>query len=225
MGKAKQIRLDFISKHDADIIIKKYHYSGKVKNNSKINIGVFHNGFCEGALEFGPSNDKRKMITLVKNTKWNEFIELNRFALSDNLPRNSESRCISIAIRMIKKHYPFVRWIISFADACQCGDGTIYRAAGFNLIQVRKNLDLVTKDGVVLHTLAIKTGKGKHDFYNKSKGGSGAKFKPLRGYQIKYIKFLDKSYEKYLTVPILPYSTIKDMGAKMYKGIAAATTA
>ncbi|WFU42586.1 hypothetical protein QA640_09030 [Bradyrhizobium sp. CB82] len=28
---------------------------------------------------------------------------------------------LSIALRMIKKHYPH-EWIISFADGCQCGE-------------------------------------------------------------------------------------------------------
>jgi hypothetical protein len=40
-------------------------------------------------------------------------------------------------MRMIQKHYPHVEWVISFADGCQCGDGTIYRAAGFVLTGIK----------------------------------------------------------------------------------------
>lgn len=36
---------------------------------------------------------------------------------------------------------------------------------------------------------------------------------------LKYIYFIDKSSEKDLTVPILPFSKIQEMGAKMYKGV------
>lgn len=90
-------------------------------------------------MQFGPSLDKRKLIGLVKGTKWNEFIELNRLAFTDVLPRNSESRAISIAMRLLRKHAPQLKWVISFADATQCGDGTIYRASGFVLTGMKRN--------------------------------------------------------------------------------------
>ena len=41
---------------------------------------------------------------------------------------------------------------------------------------------------------------------------------PLKGYQLKYIYFIDKAKEKDLTVPIIPFSKIKEMGIGMYKG-------
>lgn len=34
--------------------------------------------------------------------------------------------------------YP-IEWVVSFADATQCGDGTIYRASGFLLTGIREN--------------------------------------------------------------------------------------
>ena len=69
---------------------------------------------------------------------------MNRLAFTDMLPRNSESRALGIALRMIRKHYPHIEWIVSFADACQCGDGTIYRAAGFILTAIKINKDLIS---------------------------------------------------------------------------------
>ena len=76
-------------------------------------------------MQFGPSIDKNKTIGLVKDTPWNGFMELNRLAFSDLLPKNSESRALSIAMRLIRKHAPHVEWILSYADGTQCGDGTI----------------------------------------------------------------------------------------------------
>ena len=65
--------------------------------------------------------DKRKVINLVvdengKSVKWNDMLELNRMAFDDYLPKNSESHCISIALRLIKKNAPQIKWILSFAD-------------------------------------------------------------------------------------------------------------
>jgi hypothetical protein len=42
------------------------------------------------------------------------------------------------SIKTIKKNAPHIKWIISFADGTMCGDGTIYRASGFQLVKVSK---------------------------------------------------------------------------------------
>jgi len=102
---------------------------------------------------------KSNILGLVRDTAWNGFLELNRLAFSEALPRNSESRALSIALRMIKKHYPHIEWVISFADGCQCGDGTIYRAAGFVLTGIKLNKSLLRlPDGSVTHKMTQVTG-------------------------------------------------------------------
>jgi len=139
MATAKDIVIKQIDSKTANDFVRCIHYSGKVCNNSQLHLGVFLDGKLEGAMQFGPSLDKRKIQGLVSGTQWHEFLELNRMAFSDNLPRNSESRALGIAFRLIKKYAPQVKWIISFADGTQCGDGTIYRAAGFILTAIKKN--------------------------------------------------------------------------------------
>ena len=272
MGAAKDIILRPISRQDADALIKRVHYSGKVVNNSQLHIGVFYQGRLEGAMQFGPSLDKRKIVSLVEGTGWNEFIELNRMAFSDALPRNSESRALSIAMRMLKKYAPQLQWVISFADATQCGDGTIYRASGFVLTGIKENNQIwVAPDGEKAPRLVLTNlnpGSGRDKYVDKylgetgtrkastsltaqgSKGGrqqqnealrlsrvtatkggniletggasmkvfKEAGFRPLEGYQLRYIYFLDPTARERLTVPILPFSEIERRGAGMYKG-------
>ncbi|SDI98904.1 hypothetical protein SAMN05216338_103572 [Bradyrhizobium sp. Rc2d] len=116
MGQAKEIRVAPIAKKDADALIIRLHYSHKTVNNAFLALGVFLNGRLEGAMTFGPSMDKSNILGLVRDTAWNGFLELNRLAFSEALPRNSESRALSIALRMIRKHYPHIEWVISFAD-------------------------------------------------------------------------------------------------------------
>ena len=60
--------------------MKAHHYSGKVVNNSTLHFGVFLEGNLHGVMSYGPSLDKSKIIGLVKDTGWNEFLELNRMA-------------------------------------------------------------------------------------------------------------------------------------------------
>jgi hypothetical protein len=161
VGDAKNIIVKPISSQDANKIIKALHYSGKVVNNSQLHLGVFYDGRCGGAMQFGPSLDKRKIVGLVKGTLWNEFLELNRLAFADWLPRNGESRAIAYAMRFIKKTYPWMKWIISFADGTQCGDGTIYRASGFYLTGIKVNNQIwEAPNGETFNDTSIRPGIG-----------------------------------------------------------------
>jgi hypothetical protein len=216
VGDAKQLIVKPISAQDANRIIRQLHYSGKVVNNSQLHLGVFMGDRCGGAMQFGPSLDKRKMLGLVTGTLWNEFLELNRMAFADWLPRNGESRCIGYAMRFIRKRYPWVKWVVSFADGTQCGDGTIYRASGFALTGIKENNQiLLMPDGSKVSRMTVT--KGDHILAN-----GGAKIpegsKPLSGFQLRYIYFLNPAARSRLTVPILPFSEIQKRGAGMYLG-------
>jgi len=215
---AKEIIVKPISSQDAARIVKSCHYSGKVTQNSQLHFGVFLNGKCGGAMQFGPSLDKRKIQGLVNGTGWNGFLELNRMAFTDWLPRNTESRAISVAMRLIKKTYPHIEWVISFADGTQCGDGTIYRASGFVLTGIKENKTmLLMPDGSVVADKTLNNSnyilKGQSAGYWKKNGA-----KPLAGFQLRYIYFLNPAAKSRLTVPILPFSEIERRGAGMYLG-------
>jgi len=215
MGAAKSIIVKPISAEDARACIKRLHYSGKVVNSSSLHLGVFFNNRLEGALQFGSPIDKRKVLPLVKDTPWRGMLELNRMAFSEKLPRNSESRAIAFCMRLIKKNYPFIEWVLSFADATQCGDGTIYRASGFDLIGIKKNTTIwEAPDGSCATDLSLRLAKNVSSM--KSFVDAGYKKKP--GFQIRYIYFLNKKARERLTVPILPFSDIEKSGASMYKG-------
>jgi hypothetical protein len=218
MGRAKEIIVKVIPAKIANEFVKKHHYSGKVVPNSKIHFGAFLDGKLHGVLSYGNSMDKYKVGQTVKNTKWNEFIELNRMAFDDYLPKNSESRCIAISIKLIKKNAPHIKWIVSFADGSQCGDGTIYRASGFHLIGCKVNKQILEWNG---KRIAKKTLDNEN--YPRINGKYYSRYlletgqaKPLEGFQLKYIYLIDKKCE--ITVPILPFSIIDELGAGMYKG-------
>lgn len=216
MASAKDIFIKPITMSAAREIVKKIHYSGKV-TNSQLHFGIFLNGKLEGALQFGPSIDKRKTAGLVEGSKWSEFIELNRMALSDTLPKNSESRALSICIKLIKKNYPQIKWIISFSDGAQCGDGTIYRASGFVLTGIKKNTQMLKMpDGSIVAKKSLDSHIVNGKFGAVAAREAGAR--PLDGFQLRYVYFIDKSYKERLTVPVLPFSKIDEMGAGMYKG-------
>ena len=213
MAGVKDIIVKPITPAAANAFVKAHHYSGKVVPNSQLHLGCFLDGVLGGVMQFGPSINKLGTINLVKGTAWNGFIELNRMAFSELLPKNSESRCIAVALRLIKKHYPHIKWVISFADGCQCGDGTIYRASGFKLVGITENtaIRINPTTGLPVHIIQAHHLKIPSRVFNS--------WEPIKGNMLKYVYFIDKSKEKDLTVPVLPFSTIKEVGAGMYKGV------
>ena len=233
MGRTKEIIIKVIPSKIANPFIKQHHYSGKVVNNSCLHFGAFLDGNLHGVMSYGPSLDKSKIITLVRDTGWNDYLELNRMAFDECLPRNSESRCIAQSIKLIKKNAPHIKWIISFADGCSCGDGTIYRASNFVLTDIKKNYNLVElPNGEKIHKMTLESNPttprkelggrsyyditgGRFDFKKYVEAVNG---KILAGYQLRYIYFIDKTYRERLTVPEIPFCEIDRIGAGMYKG-------
>jgi hypothetical protein len=209
---AKDIRLKPISAALANDFVKKTHYSGKVVPNSQIHIGVYYFGKLEGVMQYGPSLKKKQMLGLVDGTNWDGFIELNRMAFSDALPKNSESRAIGISLKILKKHMPQLQWVISFADATQCGDGTIYRASNFFLTGIKSNdtLRLNPNTGQVMQSMTA---------YHQNLMSEFKTWGKVPGFQLRYVYFYNQKDLAKLTVPILPFSEISKRGATMYKGI------
>jgi len=210
MGRAKEIVVKVINSKIANAFVKKHHYSGKVVNMSSLHFGCFLDNQLHGVMSYGSPMDKRNVLPLVDsgetdiNKRWNEMLELNRMAFDDYLPKYSESRCIAISIRMIKKNAPQIKWILSYSDATQCGDGTIYRASGFKLTQINKNGTIYQ---LANGEIVAKRGDSKYDF-------KGAK--ALEGFQNRYILLIDKSCK--IVPEILDFKKIDELGAGMYKG-------
>jgi hypothetical protein len=220
VSRVKEIIIKVIASKVANEFVKLHHYSGKFVPNSTIHFGCFLDNKLHGVLSYGNSMDKSKVGATVNNTGWNEFIELNRMAFDDYLPKYSESRCIAITIKMIKKNAPHIKWIISFADGSQCGDGTIYRASGFHLIGIKENKQILNWGGKIVakKTLDNKNYPSINGKYFSRHLLETGEAKPIEGFQLKYIYFIDKSKTIDLNVPIIPFSKIDEMGAGMYKG-------
>ena len=212
MVSAKDILIKPITAHAANALVKKVHYSGKVVANSCLHFGAFLDGKLEGVMSFGSPMIKKNAHKMVEGTTWNGMLELNRMAFSDALPKNSESRALGVAFRLIKKHYPHIEWVLSYSDSTQCGDGTIYRASGFVLTQIKESTQLAInpETGEVMQSMAA---------FHAGKTKEFSSWDKLKGFQLRYIYFLNKDAKQRLTVPILPFSDIDKMGAGMYKGV------
>ena len=215
MGRAKEIIVKVIPSKIANEFVKKHHYSGKIVPNSTLHFGAFLDDKLHGVLSYGTPMDKRRVMPLVTPSLWNEMLELNRMAFDDYLPKYSESRCIAISIRLLKKNAPHIKWILSYSDGTQCGDGTIYRASGFVLTGIKENKTILNWNGKIIADKTLNNSNYKKLGFSASAAKrDGAT--PLNGYQLRYIYLIDKSCK--INASIIPFDKIDELGAGMYKG-------
>lgn len=129
------------------------------------------------------------------------------------------------------EHAPQIKWVVSFADGTQCGDGAIYRASNFVLTGITKNSTIYEfPDGARISSLTLRAqfdcqrvrtlcrNLGVPVKYRKMSEWEALGARPLDGYMFRYVYFIDKSYRKRLAVPEIPFSKIDEIGAGMYKG-------
>jgi hypothetical protein len=100
----------------------------------------FHTGFITNMpyLCYGAECDGRWYAAAIwsnpvaRNLPQLEWLELRRFAIAPDAPKNTASRMLSIMCRLIRKARPEVTRLISYQDE-NAHAGTIYRAAGWVL--------------------------------------------------------------------------------------------
>lgn len=125
--------LRVMEKEKANEIIRANHYSKKTATDAvtRICFGVWMSGKLVGVLQFGYAMNPQSCGSVVAGTKLNGYLELNRMWLNDEAPKNTESKAISFAIKIIKRRMPLVEWIQSFADERCKRLGVVYQAANF----------------------------------------------------------------------------------------------
>ena len=179
------------------------HYSGKFYNNSLIHLGLFVDRERVGVLQFGQAMNPQSMGGVVADTKIDEYLELNRMWLDDAMPRNSESKAISYAIKFIRRKCPQVGWIQSFADE-RCGRfGVVYQACSFAFCGEHTST-FWELDGRWFHnsmmTRNVEQAKAAEYLQENRDRAVPHEFR-----QFRYVRCLKKWARRRLLLPVLPY--------------------
>jgi hypothetical protein len=206
-----KIKIKEIEPKLANKIICDNHYSGTVARGVKFHLGIFYENVLSGVAQFGFGIMPQKTCQWVKNTKPNEYLELNRLWINDELGMNSESKAISLCLKYVKENKPELKWIISFADGMMGKVGTIYQATNFTYTGFRKDGGIwMTKEGQRIHSVSL---WHKHGTINRGvlEGIYGKPLYKVFGGQHRYFHFYDKKLKKDLIVPILPYPKAVDI--------------
>jgi len=192
-----------INREIANNIIIKNHYSKKVYSATYIHLGVFIKNELLGVLQYGYAMNPASQAGIVANTEINEYLELNRMWIDDKAGRNTESKAISYSIKYIKRKYPKIKWIQSFADErCGCF-GIVYQAANFKYYGEHNQI-FWTLNGETFHNSLMTrdpklSKKAAYIQENKAKAESSS----LR--QFRYIYFINKKSIKDCLLKEKPY--------------------
>jgi len=185
-----------LDRKEANNIIKKNHYSKKVYNATYIHLGLYIGDNIVGCLQYGYAMNPASCNSVVEGTEQNQYLELNRMWIKDNIGKYPESRAVSCSIKYIKRKFPKIKWIQSFADERCGGFGIVYQACSFDYYGEHTS-NFWELDGETFHNSIMtseKAGPRGYKLLNDPKNKERVKKHSLR--QFRYIKFLDQRWKK-----------------------------
>ena len=193
----------------ANKIIIKNHYSNKVYNGTYINLGVFVNNELKGVLQYGYAMNPASCGSVIEGTEKNQYLELNRMWLEDNIGEYPESRSIGYSIKFIKRKYKTIKWIQSFADERCGGFGIVYQACSFDYYGEHTST-FRELENTTYHNTSMTVSKESQRYKNNVGGCQYLQINKDKAIkhdlrQFRYIKFLDQREKKKALLKEEPY--------------------
>jgi hypothetical protein len=200
----KDFYIKEIDRKEANNIIKENHYSRKFYSASYIHLALFISGDILGVLQLGYAMNPASQNKVVANTQIDEYLELNRMWLSDNAPRNSESRAIAFSIKYIKRKYKKIKWIQSFADERCKKLGIVYQASNFQYYG-EHIATFWEYEGIFYHNIIMTAKRGKAWSVGPTLQKNKHKAIKHDFRQFRYLYFIDKRCKKDVLLQERPY--------------------
>ena len=167
-----------------------------------MSFGIILNMKLLGAMTFGVGPFYG--YKLVNGASPDDVITLTRLWLSDELPKNAESKVLGIALRSLKKDTS-LKFVIAYSDPAVRHLGIIYQATGWVYTGLSSATPLYDiGDGTLHHSRSLAHELGSHSIRYLTLQGINARIVPQSA-KHRYIYFLDQSYRPRLAVPVLPY--------------------
>ena len=196
------LRIIPISREDAKKVIVRHHYSHTLPGGTKMCFGIMRNGKLLGVMVFGVGPFYG--YKLVMGATPEDVVTLTRLWLSDELPKNSESKVLGIALRSLRKETS-LKFVIAYSDPAFGHLGIIYQATNWLYTGFSTAMPLYDiGDGTLHHSRSLAQRLGSHSIRYLTQQGINAQIVPQQA-KHRYIYFLDESWSSRLTVPILLY--------------------
>ena len=186
----------------AKILLEHEHYLHSLPGGTLLAFGVLLGRRLMGVITIGVG--PVLAYHLVEGAEPNNCAALTRLWLSDELPRNSESRVLGIVLRSLRR-YTNLKFVVTYADPEVGHIGTIYQATGWLYTGFSEAMPLVDLgDGKARHSRSVGQVFGTHSVQYLTRQGLSVRRIPQAA-KHRYIYFLDPEWRSRLQVPVLRY--------------------
>jgi len=127
-----QFTLTEITKNEAGLFIQLHHYSPVMPRLTKHYLGCFLDGRLVGVITLGWGTQPLQTIRkLFPSLTTKDYFEIGKMCMHPDMPRNSESQMLSETVEWIRKHYPELSFLYTWADGIVGKAGYVYQSANF----------------------------------------------------------------------------------------------
>ena len=192
----KSLYIDYCSHKVATYSVLRWHYSRRMPKSKLVKFGVWEYGIFKGSVIYGlGANPKSGAFLNISNF---ECPELVRVALDKH--ENNVSKIVSFTLKKIKKDFPKLKAIVSYADPEKGHKGKIYQAMNWSYIGKTASSRIYIEHGKEIHSKTI----SDRVRFNKLPKDHNLEFKIVKG-KYKYVYLFDKSLQNKLDKMKKPY--------------------
>ena len=194
----RDLYIDYCSYRASEYSVYKCHYSKSMPSGKLVRFGVWENKKFIGSVIFGTGANPN-IATVVNLSKY-EVCELVRVALGKH--KNPVSKIVSFCLKKIKKDFPNLKAIISYADPRQNHTGKIYQEMNWIYIGETKKAIHFEKNGKFYHSRTVNNAKRINKNYDMSQ------FERIKTTKYKYIYLYEKKLINYIQDLIQKYPCV-----------------
>lgn len=121
------LRVDFCSREAAEYAVQRWHYSRSLPAGKMVTAGAWESGQFKGAVIFSLGSNRH--IGRPYGLSQQEVCELTRVALGEH--KAPVSRIVRFSLKLLRRHCPGLRLVVSYADTNQGHHGGIYQAGNW----------------------------------------------------------------------------------------------
>lgn len=142
---------DDVEDKDAVKFLHLFHYKERSKAAPGYKVGAYCGGKLIGLAVY--STAVRQEVATSEGLRYKEVLELSRFCLHPCYQKkNFASWMLAKSRDYVRRKFPYVRALITFADTTMDHDGTIYKAAGFEFLhETAPDYHYINSVGTFMH--------------------------------------------------------------------------
>jgi hypothetical protein len=145
----REMEVREVSARFAREYIATYHYTRTMPDSTRFIYAGYFGSTLAGIICFGMGTGKNQYTAIIPTIQNGEYVELTRLWSPDGMPRNTESRLIGQAMKLLPAE---IKLVLSFADPSRGHEGYIYQATNFSYCGMSNGGKmLLTADGIEKH--------------------------------------------------------------------------